>query len=268
MITVKLNGGLGNQMFQYAFGRSLAVQKKTNLLLDISNFDRDTKRSFLLHQYNIKAEAFKPNLINKITRKLKLTKIIGETTYKPENIKENVLYDGYWQNEIYFKNLRPLLLNELSLKTETSSETKSWLSKIKKCESVSVHVRRGDYMEEKHKKLFGVLEKDYYVNAINRMKKVIANPSFFLFSDDVNWCKENLSDITRLYYVSGNKIKITEELFLMSECNHNIIANSSFSWWGAWLNQSPNKIVITPKNWFVDKTKEPTNIVPSEWEQI
>jgi len=138
--------------------------------------------------------------------------------------------------------------------------------KIKEKNSVSLHIRRGDYLTmQKAIDTIGVCPLDYYDKAIREITRKIKNPTFFIFSDDINWVKENLKTNSPTIFVSGGKLKDYEELILMSKCKHNIIANSSFSWWGAWLNNNPNKIVIAPKKWFKDTSKNTRDLIPESW---
>jgi hypothetical protein len=250
VITIKLKGGLGNQMFQYAFGRNLSYQQKIALRLDKSFLNRPiwqkiigiTPRKYELNEFNIKA---------------KLT----------ETKSKNYLED-YWQNEKYFKNIRNILLKDFTLKKE-SSDFKKLAKNIFQTNSVSIHIRRGDYAKSwKTKKYHGLISLNYYQKAYKIIIKKVDNPAFFVFSDDTNWVKKNLKINHPIIYVSCfNKLTNAEELILMSICKHNIIANSSFSWWGAWLNKNSSKIVIAPKRWFAEKN-DYEDIVPQDWIRV
>ncbi|MDR2407204.1 MAG: alpha-1,2-fucosyltransferase [Bacteroidales bacterium] len=159
--------------------------------------------------------------------------------------------DGYWQNELYFKDCEDIVRRKYQFITPLDLKNNDLKNKICSVNSVSIHVRRGDYL--KHKMYLGLCDKDYYVNAISYMKKKIDHPVFFVFSNDINWCKSNLRDVINdscSEYIDWNKKgKSYIDMQLMSICKHNIIANSSFSWWGAWLNNNIDKIVIAPKKW-------------------
>lgn len=232
MVIVKLKGGLGNQMFQYAYGRNLTLRRKTTLKLDKSflrwkiwqKMIGVTPREYELGEFNIQA---------------KLTKVKGRH-----------YLEGYWQSEKYFKDIRRVLLKDFTLKKETNNFLK--LKKlITKTNSIGIHVRRGDYVKRAVTgKYHGILNAGYYHKAIGIIRKEVKNPRFFVFSDD-----PAISDFSGL--------TSPEELILMSLCEHNIIANSSFSWWGAWLNKNPRKIVIAPRRWFRAKTD--SEIVPQPW---
>lgn len=256
-IIVRLKGGLGNQMFQYAFGRKLSLKHKAILKLDKSLFEWPiwqgivgiTARGYELGEFNIN-ERF-TGFWEKIT--------------KP---KGRLYLDGYWQSEKYFKDIRQILLKDFTLKKETNNFLK--LKKlIAKTNSVSIHIRRGDYVKRAATgRYHGVLVLDYYQKALELIGKKIKNPHFFVFSDDPLWVKGNFKLSQPMTCVSGLfKLTNPEELILMSHCRHNIIANSSFSWWGAWLNRNRHKIVIAPRRWFRAIKTDP-GVVPQTWTKV
>lgn len=176
--------------------------------------------------------------------------------------------DEYYQNEKYFIDIADEIKKEFVLKNDFSAKAKEYLQRIENSNSVSLHIRRGDYVANKKINAYhGVCGLDYYNEAMKIIKEKINNPIFFVFSDDIHWAEENLKG-TEFVFVSCPEIEDVEELILMSKCKHNIIANSSFSWWGAWLNKNPEKIVIAPKRWFNDKKAEQINIAPANWLRI
>ncbi|MFH1863761.1 MAG: alpha-1,2-fucosyltransferase [bacterium] len=250
MITVKLKGGLGNQMFQYAFGRKLSLKRQEILKLDKS-----------LLQWSIRQK-----IIGTIVREYEL----GEFNIKAELIKDkgkNYL-EGFWQSEEYFKDIRPILLKDFTLKKKTNNFLK--LKKlVSETNSVGIHFRRGDYVKRAVTgKYHGVLNFDYYRKAIEIINEKIKNPHFFVFSDDILWVKKNFITKQPVTFIGGShKLTNPEELILMSYCRNNIIANSSFSWWGAWLNRNRHKIVLAPKRWFRKKRAE-SGIVPRTWIKV
>ena len=142
------------------------------------------------------------------------------------------------------------------------------ISKINKVHSVSIHIRRTDYLSEKMSKVYRVCPISYYENAVNLIKKKYPNAFFFIFSDDISWAKENITFAKNAFFVSGQGVKDEEELILMSRCQHNITANSSFSWWAAWLNNNPEKIVIAPKKWYINPENELPGLIPESWVKI
>ena len=175
--------------------------------------------------------------------------------------------EGLYQSEEYFNNIKDVIKKEFTLKNPLGNEAGASEKEMNNSLfPISLHIRRGDYVKNKIvREILGTLPLEYYKQAINFVTKNIKNPTFFIFSDDIEWAKENLKTSLPTVFVSKQGIKDYEELILMSKCKHNIIANSSFSWWGAWLNQNSDKIVIAPKQWFVDKTVDEANILPEGW---
>ena len=290
MVITKLTGGLGNQMFQYAIGRSMAERNKTNLALDLSGFDYQigiTLRQYELFVFNIKEDFFisrrnkkikrlmiRP-LVNKVlnTFYLKLRGInkVIEKHYNFDptilKLKSEVYLEGYWQTEKYFSGIADIIRSEFTLKNKYNNINLEILNNIDSYNSVSIHIRRGDYVsDQKASEYHGSCPLEYYQKAISFIAKKIPDPIAYIFSDDLEWCKENLKIDWPIIFVEGNNDY--EDLILMSRCKHNIIANSSFSWWGAWLNNNPDKIVIAPRQWFVDKSINIIDVVPESWTKI
>lgn len=283
MLITRLCGGLGNQMFQYAVGKTLADGLGQELKLDISGYasqiQGDTPRAYRLQFFSISPSIateeeirrykYPYGLISKGWRYIN-KKIFRKhyTDYHPEVISNPPLYlDGFFQSEKYFLKNRNTLVKSFSLKpTAISEELNNLLLNIKHSEnSISLHVRRGDYFANSvTTKIHGVDLSEYYKRAISLMRQRVPNPHFFVFSDDIEWVKNNLQIDGEKTYVSNPNLEDYQELAAMSHCRHNIIANSSFSWWGAWLNQNPEKIVTAPSVWTVKNTDHP-NIVPDTW---
>jgi hypothetical protein len=290
MIVVQLMGGLGNQMFQYSLGRTLASKNKTSLKLDISWFKQvevvNTQRQYDLGCYAITAETIKRDklkIINSESVKNRLTdrlfnknaltaQIEPNSSFHPEilGLPDNTYLQGYWQNEKYFLDIRPQLLREFTPR-EVSAYTRRTTEEIKQKPSVALHVRRGDYASNPlTNKFHGLTPTQYYVKALDHIQKKAGNLQCFVFSDDVKWCQDNLPFSKNATIVDGNKsYRACEDMYLMRLCDHNIVANSSFSWWGAWLNESPDKIVVAPKVWFQDNlANRESEIVPKDWHKI
>jgi hypothetical protein len=281
LIISKIIGGVGNQLFQYAIGRALAMHHCTVLKLDTSDFDGyKLHNGFRLDNFNIDCDIAKieevrnlkgpNNFIASFLRRASnfkrqtYLKEKGSSIFDPNVFNYRCVYlDGYWQNELYFKDLRSVLLQELTPAVPLNRVETDYLLQMRFPGSVSIHVRRGDYLNIKN---IGVLDVDYYKNAINYIVDRVKDPRFFIFSDDMNWCKVNFNFLKQPIYVSETRNEIVD-LQLMSSCNHNIIANSSFSWWGAWLNQNPNKIVVAPKGWRLDDPGS-NNIILQDWVQL
>ncbi|NUN65842.1 alpha-1,2-fucosyltransferase [Pseudanabaena biceps] len=295
MIIVKLQGGLGNQMFQYAIGKKLSLLNKTELKLDLSFLlDRTPRPNFTYRDYNLNIfnlkiefatqEEIKPfinYLDSKIKRKIytylflgKKNKYINEKkcNFNPDIFKltGNIYLDGYWQTEKYFNDIKNILYNDFIVKTNQDQKNQDVAKTIKNTNSVSIHIRRGDYIDNKQIYHFhGICDLNYYYNCVNLLLKKLKNPNFFIFSDDHQWMKENLKLDYPMTFVDHNDAsKNYEDLRLMSQCKHNIIANSSFSWWGAWLNQNPDKIVYAPQKWFNDTSKKTQDLIPDQWIRV
>lgn len=261
MKIIKIKGGLGNQMFQYAYGRNLELSGST-IIFDVSFFygaraKTDALRKFALDVYKLQTAAvFSPR-----THRLRDLFI---------KLKRKVGFDAeeYFQNEKYFRDIADKIKQEFVLKDALSVGAQMFSKQIAASNSVSVHVRRGDYVsDEKTKTYQGVCGMEYYLKAVALIKEKVASPVFFVFSDDIDWTRKNFTG-GEFVFVSAPAIKDCEEIYLMSKCKHNIIANSSFSWWGAWLNDNPDKIVVAPGKWFNDKKANNNDIVPAGWIKI
>jgi len=285
---IKLQGGLGNQMFQYAAAKSIA--KESVVYFDISFFisnqestDTFTARQFELSIFkNLRGHILSSyksdilnsnNLINKFLKRAFFRDVnYIHQSEKNENIdldnitNSTVYLDGYFQNENYFKAIRKQLLNDFSF-PQPSDSNKNIEYEIKTADNtVGVHIRRGDYIKPHINNYHGLLPLSYYQQATKEIEKRIVNPRYFIFSDDPDWCKTAFTFLGDTYQIVSRPITNSwEDMYLMSLCKHNIIANSSYSWWGAWLNNNKDKIVIAPRNWFV--AHDP-GIVPSQWIKI
>ena len=275
MIIVKIMGGLGNQMFQYAIAKSIAVRNKDNFKLDITFYSKQTLRKYELNLLDIdEVLVNKKSFFSKVTSKFRfLTKIyymerkIAEYDSNVFN-KKNVILDGYWQNEKYFKDIRGKILQDFTPVSSLSNKANYYLNSIKNSNSVSVHVRRADYIENINTNAnHGVCGLSYYKKAFKYLNNKTDNVTFFIFSDDISWCKKVFRFLERKVFVEDTKSTI-DDLELMKNCKHNIIANSTFSWWGAWLNQNEQKIVIAPKKWFVKKEWKNKNPACENWIKI
>jgi len=287
IIITKLQGGLGNQMFQYAIGWNLAKKNNTDLKFDLSFYNKQQKgflkRNYSLNYFNIKEKIATETEIKKL-KKYKWKKgrrhffhnlfFANNSIYIKEKqfnfnpkilkIKNFVYLDGYWQSEKYFENIKNIIRKEFILKNKFQIKDTKLKKTIKNTKSVSLHIRRTDYLIAK-KNVYYSCPLDYYYKAIEKIAKKYSNLHIFVFSDDIKWTKDNLKTKFPITFIGGNKDY--EDLILMSLCKHNIIANSSFSWWGAWLNSNPNKIVIAPKKWF-NITINTDDLIPNSWIKI
>jgi hypothetical protein len=285
MIVVNIIGGLGNQLFQYAFGKALAIKNNCELKLDISSYQNYEWHDYSLRPFSIYENfATKNECDNLKGENLSLYQKIKKRVIKKNNyiIEKNLLFNeeyknisnpsyvsGYWQTEKYFKEIEDIIRNEFKICIPPSDRNLNLLGKIEKENAISLHVRRGDYANIKHiNDVHGTTPISYYNDAIEFLVSKISNPIFYIFSDDIEWAKKNLVIKNEKFFVDFNNSKTNyEDLRLMSSCKHHVIANSTFSWWGAWLNDSKSKIVIAPKNWFNDVTlnNQTVNLIPTEW---
>lgn len=288
MITVILSGGLGNQMFQYAAGRALSLKLQTELSIDTFLLRKKTKttiRNFELIVFNTKVKENSPLKNRLITKsfyflnKYGLKKPIFEVfnifrdkkaqnfDSRFENLSKNSTLFGYFQNENYFQAISSDLKKDFEFIVPFDDKNAEIAKEITSTPSVSVHIRRGDYLNPNIN--LAVLQTDYYQKAIAHIREKIANPVFYIFSDDIHWAKLNLdlseTNHTFIDWNTGNES--FRDMQLMSLCRHNIIANSSFSWWAAWLNSNPQKIVIAPAIWYKNETSNdyPKGFIPEKW---
>ncbi len=272
-LEVKFKGGLGNQLFQYATARRLSVEKRIPwLLFNTDHYRADAYgRFFGLMNYRIKGSVMRGGFAKKIFQKgTKYNKIVSlfplyggieEAGLKlhrfPERLRLLSSLSGYWQSEWYFKDIRPLLLEELVPRELPALP--GWLSGAN---TVAVHIRRTDYLADSG---FGSLKEDYYREAIGVIRERTVHPVFVFFSDDLDWCKRNFRDSGFLFCDDRDWQPDYLQLYLMSRCGHQIIANSSFSWWGAWLNDNPAKLVVRPERPFLDGSLQYESYYPTDW---
>ena len=282
MVIVKISGGLGNQLFQYAFGVYIA-----NTLNVVVKYDIQTKlsiRDFTVRNFGLesleldiatqeeinKNRIFSVGFLSRIERKLVLLFPLSNRNYLIERgihkfmdycyLNDNCYYDGYWQCLQYAS-----LINKNSLfNTLFFNPNESIINQIQNLESISIHIRRGDYISiKKNKEIYHICEIDYYTSAIDYISSKCIRPMFFIFSDDIEWAKKNFSSANYMF-VNGNEPLM--DLYLMSLCKHNIIANSTFSWWAAWFNTYSNKIVTAPAKWYKGNLNDNMNeFIPKAW---
>ena len=270
-------GGMGNQMFQYAFARNLSIETKSDLRIDLSFLQKkDQPEGFVFRNYdldifNVKENFDLPENVEIITVNephYEYSQQVTDSVINNLNNNKNTLILGYWQSPKYFEKNEDTIRKEFSLKL--GIENKSNLLKIREDintkKSVAINIRRTDYLNNG---FHGVMGKEYVDSAISIIENQIENPHYFIFSDDIKWCEENLkynnSTIVSHDY-KGEKFE--DYMMLMSECNHFIIPNSSFAWWSAWLNNNPDKIVISPKNWFANSGMNTNDLIPESWIRI
>lgn len=296
MVTVRIFGGLGNQLFEYAFGRSLSLKKNDpvlvldyydqliradfegeNLTKITDAFDLPVKlyigkmRKKLIHKRNF---AYLDRLITGVHLKTKC--VIKEDKYdrlqKEIEKRRNIYLIGYWQSEQYFNDIKDIIRNEFKFKIEQQARNLNLYKEIIGSNSVSLHIRGKDYLiKPMYKPSYGRCDVKYYMDAIDIISRFNSNLRIFIFTDDIDNVYQNYKELlkfSKIVNVKADFSSDTLDLLLMSKCKHNVIANSSFSWWGAWLNKNPNKIVIAPKKWFIDPNYSDADIIPSTWNKI
>ncbi len=296
MIIIQLLGGLGNQMFQYALGRQLAVLNNSELKFDITGFTRDPLRKYSLNCFslpeNIASDSeiiqikygHRSQVLARVCDFLNrgLRRIIGRKPIKASSYliekqifcfdskilkqRSQLYLEGYWQAHGYFSGIRKILQKEFSLRSDPARENMQLLEQIKSCNAVSLHVRRGDYYSDPGtSRLYACCNSDYYKTAIDQIKSMLGNPTFFVFSDEPDWAESGLDLDNKVIVRANGPERAHEDLRLMQNCRHHIIANSSFSWWGAWLNENPDKIVIAPKTWINLANTDTRDLIPESW---
>ena len=250
MITCNLMGGMGNQLFQWAASQAAAKAHKTECYYLAPYFLGESDWKFSLYEFGLKPKILEQHLFV-------FPEIQDDFHYRP--FPNDSYLNGYWQSEKYFEKNKDTLRKELEINDERKYHIMNTYPFLKD-ETVSLHVRRGDYLKASHVHPSQTL--DYYNRAVDLTTK--SDTNILVFSDDIKWCKENFK-YDNMYF-SENQTN-TIDLYSMSLCSHNIIANSSFSWWGAWLNNNVDKKVVAPKNWFANGTYS-GDIVPESWTTI
>ena len=289
MIIVRIHFGLGNQLFQYALGRSISLQKGVEFSLDTSYFLRSPNsehpRIYQLNHFNIVENIASIDKVNTYLKPVGLKKKWRDALYTvlpyykrsmiyemkrsyDKNIlrikKNNVYLHGFWQDERFFSAIEDNLRKDLTFKTKPSDSDIDVLEKISTTNAVSIHIRRGDYLTDQYViKYIGMCDLQYYYKAVEAISRLVDNCVFYIFSDDATWVKENFKIRFPSVIVNHNSQENSfQDLRLMSNCKYHIISNSTFSWWSAWLAQNRDKIVIAPKVW---RSKGPNMFMPDGW---
>jgi hypothetical protein len=290
MIISNINSGLGNQMFQYAAGRALSIKRGDALRLNLSAFAvHDIHYGFELERiFQCNAQIAGQEDMRRILgwqSSFGIRRILSRNSmaafrrkefvfephfhYWPEinQVPRNCFLVGYWQSAKYFKDISSIIRADFNFTQPLTDLNSELAEQITRVNAVSIHVRRGDYVSNpgnltKH----GICSSRYYKEAVQYISERIEKPCYFVFSDDMDWVRSNLTiDSTCFYVVHNNGPESYNDMRLMSLCRHHIIANSSFSWWGAWLNPSAAKIVVAPKRWFNDYHANTEDLLPEGW---
>jgi hypothetical protein len=283
-VVVRLVGGLGNQMFQYAAARSLSARIGSSLELDLSWFGTDPDRQYALAPFSISANIYKSQTnvegvggwMAKVARRLRFASLDGLPVFSEasflydsriEKVNSPVFLDGYFQTEKYFASIRRDIVDDFFLKTLPIPAAIEVLNQIASKDAICVHIRRGDYITNPTANAYhGVCSLDYYRDGIRYISSNLGNPHCFVFSDDPDWVRENFNiDIPATLVDFNRADQAHEDLRLMAACKHFVVANSSLSWWGAWLGKDANKIVVAPAKWFATNHIDTTDLIPSDW---
>lgn len=286
MSYVKIIGGLGNQLFQYAFAYNI-YKKNNKTKLDISEYEYYVLHKLLLHKFKVNLKyanyketrkfylfknifisynlrAFSLKLYNFLNKFLNSSLVVNEKTFNKRKICSDCLYDGYWQNFKYVERYKKFFLTQFKLKNMSNSH-KKFLNKISlKRDSVAIQIRI--YRNKRNELNYhGNISPEYILKAITKIESKLKNPYYFIFSNSKNWFVKNI-DMKKKNFKIVSSYKDYEDLISISKCKHQIISNSTFGWWGAWMNENPNKIVITPKRWY--RKKKVKNFIMKDWLKI
>ena len=272
-IIVKLMGGVGNQMFQYAVGYAIAKKTGFELYLDASSYNSDKLRNFELLKFStdIKFADFQDcSILNKKHFFKKTLYKDKKKIFYPEILKINhsAYLNGYWQSEKYFSHIKNDIKNIFQFKNTDFLQNTNMLNDIKSSNSVSISIRLGDYVNNPQcRKIYFVCNKDYYTKAIEYICSKVDNPKFFVFSPEIDAACEYLPK--GYEYIFSKSASWEEDMYLMRHAKHNILANSSFAWWCAWLNENLNNIVIAPSRWYTKDAKiNFKDVIPDNWVKI
>jgi len=283
MIIARLQGGLGNQLFQYAAARSLATRLHKPFRLEtITSLQKDKLRHIALHDLQAGFELASAAEVKKFVyfptlyrHKPAFFSKLGKHIYREPHfhfdphflqLGDPVFIDGFWQSHLYFKEIDSIIRQDFTVKPELVKNVIAKGIELQDKSSVAVHIRRGDFLQSKAAAYHGILDAGYYTKAIALIKEKVPGASIHYFSDDIEWVKANLP-ADNAEFVSAFTKSAIEDFYLMTKCNHNIIANSSFSWWTAWLNNNPGKIVVAPKQWFA-VGHNTNDLIPGGWIRI
>lgn len=291
MKIVKIKGGLGNQMFQYAFALLLRKISNDHILLDFSSFKdlgRDLVRKPRILKFKIQLGIANKNVVSELKifnnnhnflslryKIFTLFEILFNKKYffeknrkhtEIKSIKHYSYFDGYWQSWKIVDKVKRELLNDFDKYEEISTASNKFIQKIRNENAVFVGIRMGDYKKDKRMiDHFGSFNEDYYLRAMQYLSNKIDSPKFYIFSNDISWVKDNMKfDGFNVKYREENEVvNDFEELIIMRNFKHAIIVNSTFYWWGAWLIKNKKKIVLAPKKWFNDN--KPIDIICPDW---
>lgn len=293
MIILRLTGGLGNQMFQYAFGHACALRLGTRLMIDATNPTLSIHNGVELERaFNIELDAasradvrkllgtWSLPMVRSMFRRMGAARLISRNYveephfhFAPEmlSVRDGSYLAGYWQSEKYFAAFADAVREVFTFRGAPQGQNKALADAIGSAGAgaVSLHIRRGDYAANPAvSAVYGKFSIDYYRDAVAHVAAQVSNPHFYVFSDDIGWTRENLGISQPHTFVDHNRAATSyEDMRLMSLCSHHVIANSTFSWWGAWLNRKPGKLVVAPINWFANGNGA-QDLIPADWVRL
>ncbi len=287
---VRLYGGMGNQMFQYAAAKAVALRSDADLLLDLSWFSTVSDRRYALGPLCVSAqtvgEMAQEGAMSRLFRKavFRLTRRSDDSWRGRPVFREKYFHfdpallavrapaclDGYFQSEKYFLDFRDLILSEFTVRTPPHDHAKRVLERMASQDAICVHVRRGDYALNAATSAFhGLCSLDYYRKGLSIVSQGLHNPCCYVFSDDPEWVRENFHmDLPMVVVDFHGPDQAHEDLRLMAACKCFVIANSSLSWWGAWLGSYPNKRIVAPKTWFRNPANNTQDLIPGDWVKV
>ena len=289
MIIIKVFQGLGNQLFQYALARSLSVRHGVEVKLDLSWYhEHSSHRAFGLDRfhtvymeanenecYNVRHGIFANRIRNFFFRRSIVALPYFKQPYFKEDLSKfdpNILeidsrtyVEGYFSSEVFFKEIRSLLKEELTLKKDPDATSVQWIKQMQQEESVCLSIRRGDFVNNP---LHDVCDLEYFEEGVARFREILKAPVFYIFSDDNDWVKANLKIKEKHHFITHNFPDYYEDFRLMQACKHHLIPNSTFSWWAAWLSDHPEKKVIAPRTWLNTEHIDYSYFLPEEWIKI
>jgi hypothetical protein len=285
MVTVAIYGGLGNQLFQYSIGRSLAQRNGCRLQLDTRHFDNNTAFRYGLGNFNIDAvvgtsrtlpptkqdrlEYWKWRYFSNRHRMIREQGLGFDSRVLEQ--AGSVYLRGYWQSDKYFAEIANLIRSELTLIDPPTGQNAEMLDQIRSSPSIALHVRRGDYVSNPQaNKFHGTCHPEYFRRGVQQVaSRIKSDPTIYVFSDDYDWAQRNIHTDYQMVFVHHNDgYSAHEDLRLMSTCQHQVISNSTFSWWAAWLNPNPHKQVIAPAQWFADPKARNDDLIPPNWDRL
>lgn len=297
-VVVALSGGLGNQLFQYAMGRALSLRNDVPLVLDLAWFQEVKKQEgkiTTLREYALAPFGLPTSTQCKERTLSELSGISGRIyrrirRYLPHESQRSPVFfekgfpfdqsafslaapirlEGYWQSPRYFEDKADVIRKEIRTPGLMSTGTSRMMDDISNRDAICLHIRRGDYVTNSHAAAaHGLCSIDYYYRGMEIVLEGLANPHCFIFSDDTEWARSNLELSVPATIVDVNGPDTAhQDLWLMANCKRFITANSSFSWWGAWLSENEKKMVVAPKVWFADRRHDTRDLIPAEWIRI